>query len=81
MSAALDFNAVIHDLGEVIVSAENVLVNPGRGQSSFVTLGAKQGVNFAGCASGGCNDSLGVLRENLAVHAWFVIDAVEVRLR
>ena len=31
VSAALDFNAVIHDLGEVIVSAENVLVNPSCG--------------------------------------------------
>ena len=76
VGAALDLDAVVHDFAKIVFFAEDVLIGSRGLERGLITGGAKQCLNFAGCASGGSDDALGVLRQYLAIHSRLVIDAV-----
>ena len=65
---ALDLDAVVHQLQEVAVLAEDVLVLGGRLQRLVELAEAQPGLQLAGRAAGGGDQPLGPLGDGLLVH-------------
>ncbi len=77
LDALLDGVAVVHDLEEVVVGAEDVAVVAGGLVGRFGLAEAQAGLDLAGGAAGGGDDAFGVLGDELAVHAGLVVVALE----
>ena len=75
----LDADAVVHQLAEEVVAAEDVAV-VGRGLAGVgVAVLLQQPLDLAGRAAGGGDDPRAVGLEQLAVHAGLVVVALEAR--
>ena len=75
----LDADAVVHQLAEEVVAAEDVAV-VGRGLAGVgVAVLLQQALDLAGRAAGGGDDPRAVGLEQLAVHAGLVVVALEAR--
>ena len=75
--APLDVDAVVGDLGEEVLLAEDVL-ELGSGLAGLVVLAeTESGLHLAADASRGGDDALRVPREHLAVHARLVVVALD----
>jgi ABC-type taurine transport system ATPase subunit len=66
--AALDVEAVVHQLQEVVLLAEDVLVFGGRPERLVELAEAQAGLQFSRGAAGGGHEPGGVLGEELLVH-------------
>src|SRR5690606_8661855 len=77
LDALLDGVAVVHDLEEVVVGAEDVAVVARGLVGRFGLAEAQPGLDLAGGAAGGGDDALGVLGDEFAVHAGLVVVALE----
>ena len=66
--SVLDSQAVVHQLHEVVAGAEEVAELRGTGQRLVVPAEAEQRLHLAARAAGGGDQTLGVGREQLAVH-------------
>lgn len=79
---ALDLDAVVHQLQEVPVLAEDVLVLGGRLQGLVELAEAQPGLELSGGAAGGGDEPLGPLGDGLLVHARPLLEpALGVRVR
>ena len=76
---ALDVEAVVHQLAEVVVGPEDVAVVRGRLDRGVVLAETQQGLHLAGGAAGGGDDAVGVGLEQLAVHARLEVEALDAR--
>ena len=78
----LDLDAVVHQLQEVAVLAEDVLVLGGRLQRLVELAEAQPGLELAGGAAGGGDEPLGPLGDGLLVHPGPLLQpALGVRVR
>ena len=74
---ALDVQAVIHDLDEEVVRAEDVAVAGGGVDGLPVLAELEPGLHLAGRAAGGGDDAPGVGGEQLAVHPRLAEEALQ----
>ena len=72
LHVAFDVEAVVHDLAVEVLLAEDVAEVAGGLQRLVELAQAQAGLNLAGGAAGGCNQSLRVGLQHLAVHARLV---------
>ncbi|MDQ0612474.1 hypothetical protein QF046_000115 [Microbacterium sp. W4I4] len=77
MTRPLDREAVVHDLGEVVLPAEDVLELRGRGPRRVVLAEAQARLDLAGRAARGGDQALAVGLQQLAVHARLEVVALE----
>ena len=74
--AVLDVEPVVHQLEEVVLPAQDVLEVAGGLAGGVVVAVAQVHLHLAGRAPGRADDALAVLREQLAVHARVLEEAV-----
>ena len=72
LHVAFNVEAVVHDLAVEVVLAEDIAEVAGGLQRLIELAQAQAGLNLAGGAAGGCNQSLRVGLQHLAVHARLV---------
>ncbi len=72
----LELEAVVHELEEVVVAAQDVLVVGGGLAGGVVVAVPQVDLDLARGAAGGADDPRGVPREQLAVHAGLLEEAV-----
>ena len=77
--AALDAEAVVHELAEVVARPEDVAVVGGGGERAVVVARLQPAVDLAGRAAGGADDPPAVGLEEIAVHAGLAVEALEAR--
>ena len=77
--ALLDAESVIHDLGEVVVAAEDVAIVGCRLQGFVVLTEPQARLHLSGGAPGRRDEPVGVLREQLAIHARLEVVALDRR--
>ncbi len=77
----LDGQAVVHQLQEVVLLAEDVLVGAGRLDGLLVLPEPQPGLHLAGGAAGGGDDAGGVGGDQLAVHPGLHVVALHRRER
>ena len=75
--AQLDVEAVIHQLTEVVLTAEDVLVLTRRPEGLLELAETKARLHLTGRAAGGRDDALGVPADDLAIHAGLHVVALE----
>ena len=73
---ALDVEPVVHQLEEVVVAAEDLLVVGGGLAGGVVVAVAQVDLDLARGAAGRADDARAVLRQQLAVHAGVLEEAV-----
>ncbi len=79
--AALDVEAVVHDLGEEVLLAEDVAELGGGGLRRVVLAESQAGLHFAADAAGRGDDALRVGLQQLTVDAGLEVVALERRVR
>ena len=77
----LDVEAVVHQLEEEVLLAEDVLELRGGRPGLLVVADAQPGLDLAGRAAGGADEPLGVLVQQLPVGARLVVVALEAGAR
>ncbi len=79
--AALDGESVIHDLGEVVLFAEDVLEFGSGGARGVILPEAQAGLDLAGRTPGRRDQTLTVLLEQFTVHARLEVITLDARER
>ena len=79
--AAFDRQPVIHDLGEVVLFAEELLELRGRRSCGVVLAETQTGLHLARRAAGRGDQALAVFLQQLAVHAGLEVVALDARPR
>ena len=68
---------MVHDFGEIILFAEDVLELCSGFARLFILAKAQSSLNLAGNTAGGGDDALAIGVEQLAVHTWLEVIAIK----